>query len=322
MQGGAIGGGLGLAMSADSGSPPRRPGSPPFARLGFHQGFALSVTLPRAVGPQPVQDLLLTGLRVSGEEAASIGLCDAVADDPREAAVELATAIAASAPLSVPSIWVTLRRSLVSEVSAALDLEADAQAALLDMADFAEGIAASIGKRPPHSRVRPREEQIVNGYHSPRADHASHSDTAGPASHRTIDRGDPDPRGGPGPPGDRVRGTRPRPRRAESSVHGFIRGLLAKGRLYESDRGFYLGPAVYGLTLASGRIRAGQVSQADLDALHKDTGMTVFLGVEAGDHLIYIGESGTDSLTGFAARSNIRRQLISTAGGRPAGGEA
>jgi DNA-binding IclR family transcriptional regulator len=44
--------------------------------------------------------------------------------------------------------------------------------------------------------------------------------------------------------------------------------------------------------------------------------MTVFLGVEAGDHLIYIGESGTDALTGFAARSDIRRKLISTAGGK------
>ncbi len=102
----------------------------------------------------------------------------------------------------------------------------------------------------------------------------------------------------------------------KSSVHGFIRGLLAKGWLYEDDRRFYLGPAVYGLTLASGHIRAGQVTQADLDALHRDTGLTVFLGVEAGDHLIYIGESGTDALTGFAARSNIRRMLISTAGGK------
>jgi DNA-binding IclR family transcriptional regulator len=102
----------------------------------------------------------------------------------------------------------------------------------------------------------------------------------------------------------------------KSSVHGFIRGLQAKGWLYESDRRFYLGPAIYGLTLASGHIRAGQVSQTDLDALHKETGMTVFLGVEAGEHLIYIGESGTDALTGFAARSNIRRKLINTAGGK------
>ncbi|MFD6277219.1 IclR family transcriptional regulator [Streptomyces sp. NPDC060209] len=102
----------------------------------------------------------------------------------------------------------------------------------------------------------------------------------------------------------------------KSSVHGFIQGLQAKGWLYEDNRRFYLGPAVYGLTLASGHIRAGQVTQADLDALHEATGLTVFLGVEAGDQLIYIGESGTDALTGFAARSNIRRTLLNTAGGK------
>jgi enoyl-CoA hydratase/carnithine racemase len=150
VQGGAIGGGLGLAMAADFRiAGPRARLAANFARLGFHQGFALSVTLPRAVGPQRALELLLTGRPVSGEEAASIGLCDAVADDPRQAAVDLATAIAASAPLSVPSIRATLRRKLVPEVSATLDLEAEAQAALLDTADFAEGIAASIGKRPP-----------------------------------------------------------------------------------------------------------------------------------------------------------------------------
>jgi DNA-binding IclR family transcriptional regulator len=99
-------------------------------------------------------------------------------------------------------------------------------------------------------------------------------------------------------------------------VHGFVRGLLAKGWLYENNRRFYLGPAIYGLTLASGHLPAGQVTQADLDALHKETGATVFLGVAAGDHLIYIGASGIDTLTRFAARSNIRRELISTAGGK------
>ena len=102
----------------------------------------------------------------------------------------------------------------------------------------------------------------------------------------------------------------------KSSVHAFIQGLLARGWLYEDDRRFYLGPAIYGLTLASGQIRAGHVSQADLNALHEATGMTVFLGVEAGGSLIYIAEAGTNALTGFAARSNIRRKLINTAGGK------
>jgi len=103
---------------------------------------------------------------------------------------------------------------------------------------------------------------------------------------------------------------------AKSSVHGFIRGLLAKGWLYESQHRFYLGPAVYGLTLASGHIRAGLVTHEDLVALQQKVGVAVFLGVRAGDHLIYISEAGSDDVAGFEARSNIRRTLLVTAGGK------
>ncbi|MFO1188891.1 MAG: IclR family transcriptional regulator C-terminal domain-containing protein [Alphaproteobacteria bacterium] len=103
---------------------------------------------------------------------------------------------------------------------------------------------------------------------------------------------------------------------AKSSVHGFIRGLLANGWLYEEHRRFYLGPAVYALTLASGHIRAGLVTHADLAALHEETGVAVFLGVQAGDHLVYIAEVGSDPVAGFDARSNIRRTLLATAGGK------
>jgi DNA-binding IclR family transcriptional regulator len=103
---------------------------------------------------------------------------------------------------------------------------------------------------------------------------------------------------------------------AKSSVHGFIRGLLAKGWLYEDQHRFYLGPAVYGLTLASGHIRAGLITHADLEGLHGETGLAVFLGVRAGDHLIYVAHAGSDDVEGFAARSDIRRTLLTTAGGK------
>jgi DNA-binding IclR family transcriptional regulator len=102
----------------------------------------------------------------------------------------------------------------------------------------------------------------------------------------------------------------------KSSVYGFIQGLLAKGWLYEEDHRFYLGPAVYGLTLASGHIRAGLVNHADLVALHEESDVAVFLGVQAGDHLIYIAEAGGDAITEIEARSNIRRTLLGTAGGK------
>ena len=103
---------------------------------------------------------------------------------------------------------------------------------------------------------------------------------------------------------------------AKSSVHGFIRGLLANGWLYEDQRRFYLGPAVYGLTMASGHIRAGLVTQESLTALQEESGVAVFVGVQAGDHLIYITEVGSDPVAGFDARSNIRRNLLVTAGGK------
>src|SRR5271165_4918607 len=102
----------------------------------------------------------------------------------------------------------------------------------------------------------------------------------------------------------------------KSSVYGFIQGLLAKGWLYEDDRRFYLGPAVYGLTIASGHIRAGMVTHADLAELNEATGVAAFLGVRAGDHLIYIAEAGADAISGIEARSNIRRTLLGTAGGK------
>lgn len=111
----------------------------------------------------------------------------------------------------------------------------------------------------------------------------------------------------------------------KSSVHGFLRGLLAKGWLYETERRFYLGPALHGLTLASGHIRAGMVTHADLAALRAETGTAVFLGVQAGDHLIYIDEAGGDAISGIEARANIRRTMLGTAGGKAllaASGEA
>ena len=77
VQGAAVGGGLGLALAADFRvAVPESRFAANFARLGFHQGFGLSVTLPALVGQQRALELLLTGRDVSGSEALEIGLCD------------------------------------------------------------------------------------------------------------------------------------------------------------------------------------------------------------------------------------------------------
>ncbi|HXM55008.1 MAG TPA: enoyl-CoA hydratase/isomerase family protein [Candidatus Dormibacteraeota bacterium] len=152
VQGAAIGGGLGLAMAADFRlACPEARFAANFARLGFHHGFALTVTLPAAVGQQRALELLYTGRRVPGDEALRIGLCDRLvpAERLREEARALAAEIAASAPLAVRSIRETMRGDLVARVRAATDRERAEQERLNRTEDFREGVRATAERRPP-----------------------------------------------------------------------------------------------------------------------------------------------------------------------------
>jgi 2-(1,2-epoxy-1,2-dihydrophenyl)acetyl-CoA isomerase len=155
IQGAAIGGGLGLALSADfrvctAGSRL----SANFARLGFHHGFALTVTLPMAVGHQVAAELLYTGRRVGGEEALGLGLCDRLVEQGEllGCATDFAGSIAVSGPLAVRSIRATLRRGLVERLRLAMEHECAEQEQLGHTADFAEGLRASAERREPNFR--------------------------------------------------------------------------------------------------------------------------------------------------------------------------
>jgi len=152
VQGAAIGGGSGLALSADFRvATAHSRFSANFARLGFHHGFALSVTLPATVGRQAAADLLLTGRRVGGAEALALGLCDRLADDGDLMAQALGYAgeLAASGPLAVRAIRATLRRGLVEDARLAMEHECAEQLRLRDSADFAEGVRAAAERREP-----------------------------------------------------------------------------------------------------------------------------------------------------------------------------
>lgn len=152
VQGAAVGGGLGLALSADF-----RVATPEsrfwanFARLGFHHGFGMTVTLPALVGQQAALDLLYTARRVRAEEALSIGLCDRLvpAERLRGEARSLAVQIAASAPLAVRSIRTTMRGELADRVREATAREQEEQLRLMTTDDFREGLAAVAQRREP-----------------------------------------------------------------------------------------------------------------------------------------------------------------------------
>ncbi len=149
IQGAAIGGGLGLALMPDIRiAAPEARFAANFARLGFHQGFGLSHTLPALVGPQAASDMLLTGRRVKGEEAVAMGLAYKLAslDTLRDVAYAQALEIAKSAPLAVRSIRKTLRRGLADTIRAATDHELVEQTRLRESNDWAEGVKA-VGER-------------------------------------------------------------------------------------------------------------------------------------------------------------------------------
>ena len=157
VQGAAIGGGLGLACSADFriGCPQARFAAN-FARLGFHHGFGLTVTLPAIIGQQRSLELLYTGRRIGGDEAARIGLCDRLvpAAEIRAAAHAMAAEIAGSAPLAVQSIRATMRPNLAERVRAATDHEAAEQDRLRETADWGEGVRATAERRQPRFEGR------------------------------------------------------------------------------------------------------------------------------------------------------------------------
>ncbi len=152
VHGPAIGGGLGLAVSADFRvSCAEATFSANFTRLGFHPGFGLTVTLPQLIGFNPAALLFYTGRRIKGDEAHRIGLADVLVPqiEVRAAAVALAREIAGSAPLGVVATRATLRRGLADRIAAATEIELAAQSALRKTQDFQEGVRASGERREP-----------------------------------------------------------------------------------------------------------------------------------------------------------------------------
>lgn len=147
-----VGGGFGLSLLCDIriGAREARYGAN-FARLGLHPGLAISYLLPRIVGVSRAAEMLFTGRLVEGDEAERIGILSTVAPAaevlPR--ALELAGAIAASAPLAVRMTKKTFYRGLGWDIRGAAFTEAFAQAQSLATADAAEGIAALLAKRDP-----------------------------------------------------------------------------------------------------------------------------------------------------------------------------
>jgi enoyl-CoA hydratase/carnithine racemase len=152
MNGHTVGGGFGLALLADIrlANVDAKYGVN-FARLGIHSGLGISYVLPRLVGAAYASELLFTGRLIRGSEALRIGLATRAeeAGEVLPAAMQLARAVAGSAPMAVQQMKASIRRGLRWEIREAALEEAGLQAASLDTEDAKEGVAAILEKREP-----------------------------------------------------------------------------------------------------------------------------------------------------------------------------
>jgi len=123
----------------------------PEVTVGVIPGGGGTQLLARRVGSSRAADLVLTGRRVEIGEAERLGVIDrrVPAGTDRDAALELATSIAANSPVGVRAAKRALRLGLDVDLATGLEVEDSAWRTTAFSADRAEGVAAFNEKRRP-----------------------------------------------------------------------------------------------------------------------------------------------------------------------------
>lgn len=112
--------------------------------------------LPRILGLGRAKDLLLTGRRVSADEALQLGLANRLVPSGQDVkeATAWARELAAGPPLALARIKRLVNAAFEVSVGAGLEREAAAQRPVLASADFREAVAARIEQREPRYQGR------------------------------------------------------------------------------------------------------------------------------------------------------------------------
>jgi enoyl-CoA hydratase/carnithine racemase len=121
-------------------------------RLGLPAEYGLSWLLPRLIGLTRATDLLLSSRVVLAEEAAALGLVNAVVepDDLMRHAYDYAAMLAGGvSPASLRATKRQIYADLHRDVAAAVQDSAQLLDDLVRAPDFREGVAALAEKRPP-----------------------------------------------------------------------------------------------------------------------------------------------------------------------------
>ncbi len=157
VNGDAVGGGCGLALSCDIrlAADTARLGFS-FTRLGLVPDWGSTYYLPRLVGTARACELVFTADLISAQEAERIGLVNHVypAAELPDRTRELAEKLAGNGPIGIGLAKAAIYRAWHLDLASELDGEENNQAITFQTDDVQEGIAAFFAKRRPVFRGR------------------------------------------------------------------------------------------------------------------------------------------------------------------------
>ncbi|MBI3966611.1 MAG: enoyl-CoA hydratase/isomerase family protein [Chloroflexi bacterium] len=125
-----------------------------FVKIGLVPDAGGMYFLPRAIGLARAKELMFSGRTVDAREAFELGLVNRVvpADQLEAVTLGFARQLAQGATKAMSLMKAVLNRSMNISLEDLLELEAHAQGAACETADFHEGIAAFTEKRDPAFR--------------------------------------------------------------------------------------------------------------------------------------------------------------------------
>ncbi|MDX6640635.1 MAG: hypothetical protein QOF12_1646 [Solirubrobacteraceae bacterium] len=149
VHGSCFGGGLQIALGADIRiAAPDAKLSVMEARWGLVPDMGITQTLTRLVSIDVAKELTFTARRVSGDEAAALGLVTRVADDPLAAARELAAEIAGRSPDAVRAAKRLYESTWPAPARSALELETELQRRLMGSPNQLEAVRSGMAREP------------------------------------------------------------------------------------------------------------------------------------------------------------------------------